>query len=334
MKILYAVQATGNGHISRACEVIPELKKLGKLDVFLSGNNAHLNFPFETRYTSKGLSLFYGSDGKLDYRKMLTENRASRLFKEIRQFPVTQYDLIINDFESISAWAAKLRGIPCISFSHQAAFLSRQTPRPNEKSIFAEMLLRNYAPGSDAIGFHFKPYDSFIYTPVLRNKIRSIEPANNGHYTVYLPAFGSAILEKVLCKFQAIRWEIFMPGCNNETRVENCIFKPVDANSFIESMASCEGVLCGAGFETPAEALFLGKKLFVIPIGGQYEQQCNAASLNEMGVPVAKTFDTEISSQLLKWLNAPMPARIHYANQTAELVEMLANRFQTYPKRA
>jgi hypothetical protein len=32
-------------------------------------------------------------------------------------------------------------------------------------------------------------------------------------------------------------------------------------------------------FETPAEALFLGKKLLVIPMTGQYEQECNAAAL-------------------------------------------------------
>jgi len=43
------------------------------------------------------------------------------------------------------------------------------------------------------------------------------------------------------------------------------------------------GVFCGAGFETPAEAMFLKKKLMVIPMKGQYEQQCNAAALEEIG---------------------------------------------------
>ncbi len=47
-------------------------------------------------------------------------------------------------------------------------------------------------------------------------------------------------------------------------------------------------MLCGAGFETPAEALFLGKKLMVIPMKGQYEQHINAASLKELGIPVLK----------------------------------------------
>jgi len=37
MKIFYAVQATGNGHISRAMELLPYLERYGKVDIFLSG---------------------------------------------------------------------------------------------------------------------------------------------------------------------------------------------------------------------------------------------------------------------------------------------------------
>jgi UDP-N-acetylglucosamine:LPS N-acetylglucosamine transferase len=42
MKIFYAIQATGNGHISRATQLYPYLKKFGSVDFFLSGNNASL----------------------------------------------------------------------------------------------------------------------------------------------------------------------------------------------------------------------------------------------------------------------------------------------------
>ena len=42
MKILYAVQATGNGHISRAMELLPHLQKYGTKDIFLIGANSRL----------------------------------------------------------------------------------------------------------------------------------------------------------------------------------------------------------------------------------------------------------------------------------------------------
>ena len=35
MKIFYAVQATGNGHISRAMQLYPYLQKFGEVDFFI-----------------------------------------------------------------------------------------------------------------------------------------------------------------------------------------------------------------------------------------------------------------------------------------------------------
>ena len=43
MKVLYAVQATGNGHISRAQVLVPILKKFAHVDVLVSGTSADLN---------------------------------------------------------------------------------------------------------------------------------------------------------------------------------------------------------------------------------------------------------------------------------------------------
>ena len=58
MKILYAVQATGNGHISRAHQLYPYLREMGETDIFLSGSNASLQPDFPVKYRSKGLSLY------------------------------------------------------------------------------------------------------------------------------------------------------------------------------------------------------------------------------------------------------------------------------------
>jgi hypothetical protein len=52
-----------------------------------------------------------------------------RFYKEIKTLPVKKYDLVINDFEPISAWACKLRGVNCISLSHQSALLSKKVPQ-------------------------------------------------------------------------------------------------------------------------------------------------------------------------------------------------------------
>ena len=51
-----------------------------------------------------------------------------------------------------------------------------------------------------------------------------------------------------------------------------------------------------------AEAMFLKKKLIVIPMKGQYEQQCNAAALEDMGVPVIKSLKKKHLQKIIDWV--------------------------------
>ncbi len=56
MKILYAVQGTGNGHLSRAIDIIPCLQKHGEVDILVSGIQGDLKLPFKVTYEFRGLS--------------------------------------------------------------------------------------------------------------------------------------------------------------------------------------------------------------------------------------------------------------------------------------
>ncbi|MBN2813127.1 MAG: hypothetical protein JXQ80_03560, partial [Bacteroidales bacterium] len=66
MKILYAVQGTGNGHLSRAMEVIPLLQKRCETDILVSGYQTNLDLPFEVKYRLNGLSFIFGKKGGID----------------------------------------------------------------------------------------------------------------------------------------------------------------------------------------------------------------------------------------------------------------------------
>ncbi|HEY2720328.1 MAG TPA: glycosyl transferase, partial [Chitinophagaceae bacterium] len=103
MKIFYAIQATGNGHISRAMELLPHLETYGTVDIFLSGANSSLTFDAPVKYRSNGLSLFYNCTGGLDYWKIMKGYHHFKIKKEIQDLPVEKYDLIINDFEYITS---------------------------------------------------------------------------------------------------------------------------------------------------------------------------------------------------------------------------------------
>ena len=148
MKIFYAVQATGNGHISRAMEILPYLERYGQVDLFLSGANSTLPMQAPVKYRSEGLCFFYSSKGGLDYAKTFRKFAPWRILKEVRDLPVDKYDLVINDFESITALACAHKKVPSVNFGHQASFVSDKVPRPERKNPFGEWILHNYARAS------------------------------------------------------------------------------------------------------------------------------------------------------------------------------------------
>src|SRR4051812_31196024 len=82
MKIFYAVQATGNGHISRAMELLPHLESYGAVDIFLSGANSSLQLDAPVKYRSGGLGLFYNCGGGLDYWKIMKSISPARVRRE------------------------------------------------------------------------------------------------------------------------------------------------------------------------------------------------------------------------------------------------------------
>ena len=88
-------------------------------------------------------------------------------------------------------------------------------------------------------------------------------------------------------------------------------------------MAESAAVLCGGGFETPAEALFMKKKLLVIPMKTQYEQQLNAAALKQMGVPVVKSLKPKHSEIILDWINNGKPIEVNYPDTTQKILDMV-----------
>lgn len=327
MKLLYAIQGTGNGHLSRAIDVIPELKKYGSLDLFVSGAQAEVVLPYPVKYKSKGLSFYFGKSGGINFLKTFQKNSSKDVIKEIKNFPVEKYDLVVNDFEPITAWACRRKEVKIVSLSHQAALLSKKAPRPKIVDPFGEWMLKNYAPVKKYVGFHFEEYDKNIFTPVIRQAIRQAKVKDHGHYTVYLPAYDDKKLVQRLLKLDKIKWHIFSKHTKRPYHVGRISVFPVSGADFIESVVSSSGVLCGAGFETPAEVLHMNKKLLVVPMKSQYEQHCNAAALKKLGVPVLKKVKKKSIKKIGQWLEEAKPLNLEFPDVAGDAVEYMFEKF-------
>ena len=328
MKILYAIQGTGNGHMARAYEVIPELKKYGEVDILVSGMQTDIELPWPVKYRYHGMGFIFGKNGGVDLKESIKKTRLFTFLKEVFSVPIHQYNLVINDFEPVSAWACKLRGKRCIGLSHQSAVLHADAPKPLEKDNIGKNILKYYAPANYYYGFHFSNIADNISTPVIRSDIRNAVKKNNGHYTVYLPSYSDEKIIAVLSKVPYIKWQVFSKHNTQPKEIGNITIQPVNKAKFTESFLTCTGILCNAGFETPAEALYMGKKLCVIPMKDQYEQQCNSAFLGSMGVKTLTDFESGIEG-INEWVFFENAISVHYPNNLPEVIDDLMARFTT-----
>lgn len=323
MKVLYGIQGTGHGHISRAREIIPHLSKHATIDVLISGYNCKMKLENTPVSHKRGISLTYDEGGSVSYLKTALNIQPVTFLRDINSVNPDKYDLVISDYEPVTAWASINSKTPSVGLSHQASFLSDKCPRPKKRSLFSESVLKYFAPVNRAIGFHFKRYDSFILPPVIRREIRELRPTQKNHITVYLPSFDHETLAAIFLQCKHTEWHIFSPLCDEAYQKENVWVRPVGNKPFLNSIESAKGVLTGAGFETCAEAMFLGKKLLAVPIKNQYEQYCNAAALSDMGIVTVHQIGPSFIKTVQNWLDSAKAVQLEEAAEIDELAELL-----------
>lgn len=333
MKILYAIQGTGNGHLARATEIVPILKSMAITDVLVSGTQSDLNVPFRIDYRFPGLSFIIGKNGGVDLIKTIQKMPVKQFFHAIRNLPVNQYDMVISDFEPVSAWACRLHGKICIGLSHQNAVLHPSSPQPAFNDLVGKLILKKYAPSAYQYGFNFKSSPPDVFPPVIRRDIRTAQITDSKHYTVYLPAYSDEQVQSVLSRIPQVEWQVFSKHSKNKYTLGNVQFQPVSLTEFTKSVLSCTGLISTAGFEGPAEAIFMGKKLCVIPMKKQYEQYCNAAYLKSMGVKVLDHF-TNSSEELNEWVQNSTALQIDFPDITRELLENIIRNHHTESHRS
>jgi uncharacterized protein (TIGR00661 family) len=319
------VQATGNGHISRAMEVFPYLERYGEVDIFLSGANSTLQLNAPVKYRSKGVSFFYSNSGGLNYFDSIRKFAPLRVLREVKDLPVEKYDLVINDFECITALACTHKKIPSVNFGHQASFQSGNVPRPAKKDLIGEWVLHHYARASQYIGLHFDCYDHFIFPPIIKEDILQAEPKDKGHITIYLPSYSDAVVCEYFSQLKDFRFEVFSKEIKQPVLKKNVLLTPVNKDGFNKSVINCTGIITSAGFETPAEALFLGKKLLAVPIKGQYEQLCNAAALEKMGVAYIDSIGKDFIAVFNEWMNDKKQIRLSTNHSTGSIISFLVS---------
>jgi uncharacterized protein (TIGR00661 family) len=322
MKILYAVQGTGNGHITRAMAIIPVLQKYAEVDVLVSGFSYNLSLPIKIDYQFKGMSFCFGKKGGIDYVETYKKNKLKRFLNEVKQLDLKEYDFVVSDFEPISCWAAIKQKKRCIGFSNQASIFTSNVPVPRSMDVTGKLVLKYYAPCTENFGIHFQQYNPQIFTPIISEEVRNLKTKNEGFYLVYLPAYAE---EKIISVFKQFEKERFVVFSNVKHPIikRNVSVFPLERSHFLKHLANCNGVITAAGFSTTADALYLKKKLLVIPQKNQFEQKCNAFALKKMGVPIIKKLKKKYIPEILSWMDSSELVKVDYPDNSEEIVKAI-----------
>lgn len=319
MKILYGIQLTGNGHITRSAQIIKSLKEKGcNVDIITSGNNSQLSLPYEVKKHYRGLSFFYNRSGGIDWLKTIKSIDLMQFVRDI-EHDVRGYDLVVSDFEPISAWGAKKHKVRSIGIGNQYSFVSEKIPRPKNPNKISEMFLRKFAKCDENIALNYQKYDDFIYSPIIGEDLLGKEKREENFYLVYLPSLATRYVMEQLKDFNCYDWKIYSPDVKEDYTEDRIQMKALDKEGFERDLLSCRGVITASGFSTTSEALVLNKKIWSIPIKGQYEQLCNAIALKKMGV-----FTEDLNSETIsRWITAYDKIDYDWENPIEEIVKKI-----------
>jgi uncharacterized protein (TIGR00661 family) len=321
MKILYAVQGTGNGHITRARVMAKAfaMRKDVEVDFIFSGRHQDLYFDMQIFGSYRALQglTFVTSDGAINHWKTIKSLKLRRFVRDINQLDLGSYDLLLNDFEPVTAWAAKRQGIPSISISHQTAFCY-PIPR-QEMSIIDKLITRYFAPTDIQLGVHWYHFGCPIIPPFI--DVMCNERTSDKSILVYLPFEEIDAIQQTLQPFSEYDFISFHPSIQHAHKQDNIIWHPTAKGPFSRALSRSQGVIANAGFELASECLQLNKRMLLKPLLGQFEQISNAHTLSALGLcQFMRALDSDV---IESWLQGDTPDTIHFSSDPNTLIDWL-----------
>jgi uncharacterized protein (TIGR00661 family) len=331
MKIMFAVQGDGRGHMTQAIAASQILEAEGHEIVAVTvGTNPSRKLPdFFTQafgervipIESPGFS-FQAAKGVTTAgtvrQAIVGLHRYQNSLRILRStLTKTRPDLLINFLEPLIGVYNLLHPhpVPVISVGHQFMLEHPGFVRCR-KFALQQWTMRRYVRLSGArstrFALSFYPASSqperrlYVGPPLLRRDLFQLQPEVRGHFLLAY-VLNQGYTDEILrwhAKYPAVELHCFCekPKVEPVWRYDSTLwFHKLDGTKFLQMMAESRGVACTAGFESLNEAAWLGKPLLVVPVANHIEQYLNALDAEKAGLAVAAT-----SFDLTPLLTQPM----------------------------
>jgi uncharacterized protein (TIGR00661 family) len=323
VKIFYGVQATGNGHITRARAMAGKFKQAG-VDVtwMFTGRPWEQLFEMDAfgDYQWRAGLTFATKAGHVQYLQTAWQNPLARFALDVKNLDLSGYDLVVCDFEPVTAWAAKTQGIKTVGIGHQYAF-GYDIPKAST-DFLGETVLRYFAPVSVGLGVHWHHFHHPILPPIIERETAS-PPVREDKVIVYLPFEDVNHAIHLLKRFRDYQFYIYSPTPPGQAHehADNIHVRRLSRAGFQKNFADAAAVICNAGFELASEALQAGKKILVKPLRGQMEQASNALALELLQLgQVMQSLDV---GSIQAWLEKGRAVQVFYPDSAQAITDWL-----------
>ena len=329
LKILYGIQCTGNGHITRSKEIINFLTenysdRIEKIDVCLSGNFSQIDTnELNVKYKFEGLG-FNTDKGQISILKTVTDLKLWQFIKSVFVPDMKGYDIIVSDFEPITCWSGMLRGKKVLGVGNHYKFLSNKKFLKNlsPNYFYNKIVTKLVSPVNKYIAFEYLKDTENDFFPIIRKVLRKATTSTEDFYITYLSSIPSEDQVKFFNLFPNQTFYIFHNDIKEASDFENIRLRPIDKIQFTGKLVRCKGVICHTGFQLTSECLFLGKKLLVVPIKLQIEQIYNTKTLSKFGVISSENLDVPVFDDFFQ---NDYSVKLNYIDEMKSLSERILN---------
>lgn len=360
MKLIFFVQGEGRGHMSQALTLKEKLESRGhKIStVFIGAKNKEdlpaffksafacpieiLNSPgFKVDKKDQGIMI-----AKSVFSSFLHSLRYLRSVNKIKKFVKNyQPDALISFYEPLVGAYLRLYQDkrPSFFIGHQY-FMDHPAFNSFLKTLVVKKVFRMYnlftAPARNIkIALSFSEEQDlpekklFVCPPLIRKEVKGPSQKEN-FYLLYLLNQGYS--EKIISWSKnnpGVKIEAFRKQAGEEEKKisQDLSFHNLSGEKFLAFLKNCQAYMSTAGFDSIAEAAYLGKKIMMVPTKNHFEQEHNAIDAERVKIALkAKDFDLSLmnncSSEKFSGLEKYKTWHDKHENKIVEIIEKFSSK--------
>ena len=332
-KILYGISGIGTGHTYRQLPILQHFSRACRIVLFAYGESYkfyHTYFKNTRKVTVVRIAIpFYaGNKQGLDFATTarhpankntdFTKINCEALAKATALIGTP--DLVITDYEPLSAQYAYAHNAPLVTLDQQSKYLCGNFPPTLAGETYKDevMRLRMFFPKAHArIACSFfkvnkkqgEKTNVLIFPSTLKNEIQTLKRKQKPNHTSILVYISSQrtfrqnarTLINTCASQRNVQFHIFIRNCPTLKKIPSSITLHEHGDpTFYQILQECSGIVSTAGHMLLSEAMYLGIPVYAMPLK-VYEQQMNAHIITQNNFGIAHpTFDKRKLAYFIK----------------------------------